>query len=113
MSPETLEKLAAFTFVLEVWDQVSPSQEEFVGLVKIPLASFCISMRTTDKAVFSLNFLADKHCYYPMIISDEHLPIYSPKYGENIGFLKVTLALGSAVQVTRQIQREQEKETLA
>jgi hypothetical protein len=59
MTPETLERFEKFTFILEVWDAVSPNKEEFVGLVKIPLASFCYSMKTTDEQVFSLNFLAD------------------------------------------------------
>jgi hypothetical protein len=53
-----------------VWDAVSPAQEEFVGLVKIPLASFCYSMKTNDDEIFSLNFLADQHCMYPMMIAD-------------------------------------------
>jgi len=44
---------------LEVWDAKSPAQEELIGLVKIPLASFCYSMQTTDEKIFSLNFLAD------------------------------------------------------
>ena len=48
MNPETLSKLQNFTFILEVWDSVSPAKEEFVGLVKIPLSGFCYSMKTTD-----------------------------------------------------------------
>jgi hypothetical protein len=59
MNPDTLEKLEKFTFVIEIWDAVSPAQEEFVGLIKIPLASFCYSMKTNDEEIFSLNFLAD------------------------------------------------------
>jgi len=59
MNPDTVGKLQNFTFVLEVWDVKSPAQEEFIGLVKIPLASFCYSMKTTDDQIFSLNFLAD------------------------------------------------------
>lgn len=81
MSPETLEKLERFTFVLELWDAVSPAKEEFLGLVKIPLASFCYSMKTSDEEIFSLNFLADQHCLYPMIIADDYLPVYSPRLG--------------------------------
>jgi len=60
MVPDTLEKLEKFCFMLEVWDEVSPTRNsEFLGLVKIPLRSFCISMKTTDEQIFSLNFLAD------------------------------------------------------
>jgi hypothetical protein len=86
-----------FTFVLEVWDHVQPSREEFIGLVKIPLASFCHSMRTNDDQVFSLNFLADQHCIYPMMISDGPLPIYSPRLGTNVGELNLCLALGTSI----------------
>jgi hypothetical protein len=32
-----------------------------------------------------------------MMIADEYLPIYSLRLGENVGLLKVTLALGSPV----------------
>jgi len=47
---------------------------------------------------------------YPMVVSDELLPIYSPRHGKNIGTLKVMLAMGTPVQVNRQIQREQDLE---
>ena len=73
--------------MLEVWDSISPAKEEFIGLVKIPLASFCYSMKTTDDQIFSLNFLADQHCLYPMMVTDGYLPIYSPRLGINIGEL--------------------------
>lgn len=48
MSPETLDKLEKFIFILEVWDAISPTKEELIGIVKVPLASFCYSMKTTD-----------------------------------------------------------------
>lgn len=106
MVPDTLDKLENFSFMLEVWDEVSPTMNsEFLGLVKIPLKSFCISMKTTEEQVFSLNFLADQHCIYPMIINDQALPIWSPREGKDIGTLKVTLAMGSPVQINRQIQK--------
>lgn len=43
-----------------------------------------------------------------MIITDENLPIYSPRHGQNVGNLKVLLALGTPSQVNRQIQKESE-----
>jgi hypothetical protein len=98
-----VQKLLSYTFVLEIWDTLQPSKEEFLGLVKIPLSSFSTSMKTTDTQIFSLNFLADQHCLYPMMISDGALPIYSPRLGQNIGELDVTLALGTALQINRQI----------
>lgn len=59
MSPETLEKMEKFVLVLELWDKISPSREEFLGLIKIPLSPITFSMRTTDLEVYSLNFMAD------------------------------------------------------
>lgn len=59
MTPEVIDKLEKFTFVLEVWDEVSPGRHDLVGLVKVPLASFCYSMKTTEDDIFSLNFLAE------------------------------------------------------
>ena len=59
MSPDMIDKLENFTFVIEVWDEISPTRHELVGLVKIPLASFCYSMKTTEEDVFSLNFMAE------------------------------------------------------
>ena len=81
MTPDVIDKLENFTFVLEVWDEVSPSRSDLVGLVKYPLASFCYSMKTTEDDIFSLNFLAEQHNMYPMVITDEYLPIYSPRHG--------------------------------
>lgn len=101
MNPDTVDKLEKWTFVLEVWDKVSPGFDDLVGIVKIPLASFCYSMKTTANDIFSLNFLADQHSLYPISISDEPLPIYSPKLGANVGNLIVYLAMGSAMQVNR------------
>ena len=95
MTPDVIDKLEQFTFVLEVWDEVSPGRHDLVGLVKIPLASFCYSMKTTEDDIFSLNFLAEQHNMYPLIITDDFLPIYSPRHGQNIGNLKVLLALGT------------------
>ena len=103
MTPDVIEKLERFTFVLEVWDEVSPNRHDLVGLVKIPLASFCYSMKTTEEDVFSLNFLAEQHQLYPMIITDEALSIYSPRHGQNVGTMHVMLALGTPMQVNRQI----------
>jgi hypothetical protein len=59
MSPTFIEKLEKFIFVLEVWDNVSSDRDDLVGLVKIPLASICYSLRTTENDIFSLNFMAD------------------------------------------------------
>ena len=59
MSPDVIDKLEKFTLVLEVWDEVSASKNDLVGLVKYPLASFCYSMRTNADDIFSLNFLLD------------------------------------------------------
>ena len=103
MTPEVIDKLEKFTFVLEVWDEVSPGRHDLVGLVKVPLASFCYSMKTTEDDIFSLNFLAEQHNMYPMVITDDMLPIYSPRHGQNVGTLKVLLALGTPAQVNRQI----------
>jgi hypothetical protein len=59
MSPTVIDKLEKFTFILEVWDQVSPGRDDLIGLVKIPLASFCYNLKTTHDDIYSLNFLAD------------------------------------------------------
>jgi hypothetical protein len=45
-----------------------------------------------------------------MTVCDGFLPIYSPKLGQNVAHLKVNLSIGSPVQVTRLISREQEDE---
>ena len=59
MTPEIIDKLEKFTFVVEVWDEVTPGRSDLVGLVKIPLASFVYSIRTTEDDIYSLNFLAE------------------------------------------------------
>ena len=110
MSPSVIDNLERFTYVFEVWDSVSPGRDELIGLVKVPLSSFCYTLTTTQDDIFSLNFLADQHSKYPMVIVDEDLPIYSPKHGLNVGYLKVMMGLGSPIQVNRQIEREQDLE---
>jgi hypothetical protein len=110
MTPDIIDKLEKFTFVLEVWDEVTPERHDLVGLVKVPLASFCYSLKTTEDDIFSLNFLADQHNKYPMVIADEGLPIYSPRAGRDVGNLKIMLGLGTPAQVNRQIQKETELE---
>ena len=110
MSPSVIDNLERFTYVFEVWDSVSPGRDELIGLVKVPLSSFCYTLKTTQDDIFSLNFLADQHSKYPMVIVDEDLPIYSPKHGLNVGYLKVMMGLGSPIQVNRQIEREQDLE---
>lgn len=67
-------------------------------------------MKTQDEQVFSLNFLADQHCLYPMIVADGYQPIYSPRHGQSVGELALTVALGSSIQINRQIQKEQDQE---
>lgn len=85
MTHEMIERMEKFTFILEVWDQVSAGQDELVGLVKIPLSSLTYSMQTSDEEIYSLNFLADQHNLYPLCIVDDALPIYSPKAGQTVG----------------------------
>lgn len=48
MTPESLEKMEKFIFIFELWDQISPSNELFIGLIKVPLAPITYSMKTTD-----------------------------------------------------------------
>jgi hypothetical protein len=97
MSPSVVDNLERFTYVFEVWDSVSPGRDELIGLVKVPLSSFCYTLKTTQDDIFSLNFMADQHSKYPMVIVDEDLPIYSPKHGQNVGYLKVMMGLGSPI----------------
>lgn len=110
MAPETIEKMETFVLVFELWDQISPSVREFLGLVKVPMDPICNTIKTTDEEVYSLNFLADQFCIYPMTVCDGFLPIYSPKLGQNIAHLKLTVSIGSPLQVNRVIMKEQEEE---
>lgn len=103
MSPESVEKMEIFTMIFELWDQISPSVQEFLGIVKVPLNPITNAIKTTDEEIYSLNFLADQFCLYPMTLCDGFLPIYSPRKGQNVAHIKMTLAIGSAIQVNRLI----------
>jgi hypothetical protein len=59
MTTENLEKMEKYTFVFELWDQVSPEQDQFIGYIKVPLAPIAHAMQTTDEEIYSLNFMAD------------------------------------------------------
>jgi hypothetical protein len=40
------------------------------------------------------------------VITDDYQPIYNPKLGEHVGFLKVTLAMGTPGQINRHLNKE-------
>ena len=44
MTAENLEKMERYTFVFELWDQVSPETDSFIGYIKVPLAPIAHAM---------------------------------------------------------------------
>jgi hypothetical protein len=91
VSDLVVEKLQSAVLVLEVWDK-QPSNDELLGLVKLPLALFGTAWRAGAE-VFG-------NSVYPMIAVDEYRPITSLRQ-ECLGYLRVCLAMGSALQVRR------------
>jgi hypothetical protein len=91
VSESVVEKLQSAVLVLEVWDK-QPSNDELLGLVKLPLALFGTAWRAGAE-VFG-------NSVYPMIAVDEYRPITSLRQ-ECLGYLRVCLAMGSALQVRR------------
>jgi hypothetical protein len=90
-SASLIEKLYNGLLVLEVWDKVNPSTEELLGLVKLPLKLFATSL-SSGQATTGV---------YPLIAFDEYRAINNLKTGQDVGYLKLCLAMGSVAQVHR------------
>jgi hypothetical protein len=79
------EKLISGYLILEVWDKMSASQDELLGLVKLQL-------RILGEALHAQNFAQS---VYPCTAYDEYRPIHNLRYGKDVGYLKICLALGT------------------
>jgi len=88
-----ISKLYSASIILEVWDKPGPSKDELLGLVKLPLALFGTAL-ASGSAAFT-------NSVYPLIAFDEYRAVHNLRTGEDVGYLRVCLALGSASQVHR------------
>lgn len=93
MANETIsQKLTASNIVIEIWNKPANGPDELLGICKLPLLLFSSYIASGDALANSV---------YPIIAFDELRPITSLKSGEEIGFIKVCLAMGSPLQVNK------------
>lgn len=85
-------KLSTSFLIIELWNKLSINQEDLIGIVKLPLQLFASYISSGESLANSV---------YPIIAFDEYRPITNVKTGEEIGYLKVCLAMGSPAQVNR------------
>lgn len=98
MTPQILNQLAEFDFTFEVRDTLSPSKDQVIGFCQLPAAPFA-------KATNGYN----EENVYPLVGHDDLIEIWD-FLGKAIGWLKVTLAFGTAIQVNRFVQVLEERE---
>ena len=85
-------KLLSAYVIIELWNKLSNTQEDLIGLVKLPLQLFSSYVTSGDSLASSV---------YPIIAFDEYRPVSNIKTGEDLGYMKVCLAMGSPAQVNR------------
>jgi C2 domain len=86
------EKLSGTSLIIELWNKITVSQEELIGIVKLPLQLFSSYISSGESLANSV---------YPIIAFDEYRPISNVQTGEDIGYIKLCLAMGSSTQVNR------------
>ena len=93
MGTETISnKLSNTSMVIELWNKASNGQEELIGITKLPLQLFSSYVTSGDSLANSV---------YPIIAFDEYRPVNNIKTGEEIGYVKLCLAMGTSAQVNR------------
>lgn len=80
-----LERVERHVMVLEVWDR--GSSDLLLGIVRLNLGAFASVLRS--------EFLTES--VYPFIGVDEHRVISSLGAGKDVGFLRVCMAIGTAI----------------
>ena len=100
-----VNKLSNSSMIIEIWNKQN-TQDELIGIVKLPLQLFSSYITSGDCLSNSV---------YPIIAFDEYKIINSIKTGEEIGYFKLCLAMGSPIQVnklrqTHETQKNQYKE---
>lgn len=91
-SDNVISKLSISSLIIEIWNKPLNLSEELLGIVKLPLQLFSSYMSTGDSLANSV---------YPLIAFDEYKPINNIGSNEEIGYLKVCLAMGSPLQVNK------------
>lgn len=86
------QKLSSSNIVIEVWNKPTSGPDELLGMCKLPLLLFSSYIISGDALATSI---------YPIIAFDELKSITSLKTGEEIGFIKICLAMGSPLQVNK------------
>ncbi|OMJ83100.1 hypothetical protein SteCoe_16019 [Stentor coeruleus] len=91
-SDNIITKLSTASLIIEIWNKPLNLNDELLGIVKLPLQLYSSYMGINDSLANSV---------YPLIAFDEYKPINNIKSNEEIGYLKVCLAMGSPLQVNK------------
>lgn len=72
------------TQIFEVWDKISETKDEVLGLIKV-----------------RMNNLSQIGCasLYPTVFADDYLPIQDIISGDTMGQIKILVAVGTPVQI--------------
>jgi len=108
---DMIAMMSKFFFVFEVWDQVTPDKHDCVGFAKLSLSCFFKSLVFEENSgMLNTAYFEDDSNAYPMVGFDESAEVTNFE-GKCVGWLKLTLALGSPDQVNRfdSIQTERDR----
>lgn len=92
-------KMKTGRLTIEVWDKRSPSENELLGLVAVPLASLAAALETGAVGI--------QGSVYPYICVDEARAVHNMLQHRDVGYLQLCVALGSAAQVQRLHEAQQ------
>ena len=98
-SEQVLSKMRSGRLTIEVWDKRSPSENELLGLVAVPLASLAAAIETGAVGI--------QGSVYPYICVDEARAVHNMLQHRDVGYLQMCVALGSAAQVQRLHEMQQ------
>ena len=108
--PDLMEQLGKFSFLFEVRDQVTTDNQAIIGFTKLSLNCFFKSLVFKENGYLNTSHFEDAANQYPMVGYDDRADIMDFS-GKCVGWLQITMALGSPTQVNffDRIQQERDK----
>lgn len=92
-SEQVIGKMRTGRLTIELWDKRSPSENELLGLVAVPLASLAEAISSGAVGI--------PGSVYPYICVDEARAVHNMLQHRDVGYLQMCLALGTPSQVQR------------
>ena len=99
--------MSSFKFTFEVWHVVSPSKDHLVGFCQISLTQLA-HILTANGPGLNTSYFSEGNIY-PVVGHDGLIQIKT-MMGDNVGWLKATLAMGTSSQINKFVAQEDERD---